>query len=749
MTLKIFNSLQLNLGIPSLLPEWRAMLSPKYLFTDALAGLTVAFIAIPLSLAIALASGVSPEAGLVTAIIAGIVCAVFGGTPLSVSGPAAAMAVIIADNVEKFGIEGLVLICLVAGLMQLASGILKLGRFARYVPLPVIAGFTAGIGAIIFIGQLPRAFGLEPPPESHVFTVVQHITEYFHEINYVCLSLVLLTIVIIQGLPKLFSKIPPILPAVAVTTALVYFLNLQNVSNIELIGTIPNTLPAPTLPKFNAIPMGELLWNSFTVYLLASLETLLSSTAIERLTKGQKSDPDQELIGQGLGNIAVSLFGGIPVTGVIARSMVNIRAGAKTRRSSIIHSLIILLAVLAVGPLISLIPIAALAAVLFSVAFGMLNYKEFYWLWLTSRSEAIIYALTFLAIIFVDLIAGIQMGVAAASLFVLFKAAKTQLHISSSSHDNIIRLSLSGSLTFLSNNEITELEKRLNESKSGETAIIDLSRISNLDSSGAAAIVGLFKLCHERNVHCYIKGLARRFEVLFQSQEGRDILNKYYLVSESELRTKNIDTVPVSSRGRLIHGVQRFYAERKQDDKRLFEFLANKQDPHTLFIACSDSRIIPSQITYSDPGDLFIVRNVGNYVPPYVKNMPYSEAAALEFALTQLDITDIVICGHANCGAIRACCSNQESPQTELQQWISKIRSQLNLNQNKEPDLVAMDNVLIQVSNLRQYPVVKQKLEQGTLTIHAWFYNFDQGLVYEWDETANEFQSIVDTETNT
>jgi len=741
--LKYLNTVRFNLGIPSLLQGWRAIFSPQYLFADTLAGITVAFIAIPLSLAIALASGVSPEAGLVTAIIAGIVCSLFGGTPLAVSGPAAAMAIIIADNVESYGIEGLVLICLMAGLMQVISGVFGLGRYARYVPLPVVAGFTAGIGAIIFIGQLPRAFGLMPPPESHVFTVFQHISDYFHEINYICLSLVILTLVIIKALPKLLPKVPAILPAVAVTTAVVYFFNLKTTANISLIGAIPQSLPMPTIPKFNAIPFVELMWSSFTVYLLASLETLLSSTAIDRLTSGQKNDPDQELIGQGLGNVAVSLFGGMPVTGVIARSMVNIKAGAKTRRASIIHSLIILLAVVAVGPLIALIPIAALAAVLFSVAVGMLNYKELYWLWQTSRSEAIIYVMTFLAIIFVDLIAGIQVGVAAASLFVLLKAAKTHLHISSSAHDNIIRLSLSGSLTFLSNNEITELEKRLTSSKPGEIAIIDLSSISNLDSSGAAAIIELFKLCHGRQTKCYIKGLSRRFEPLFHSVEGRDILNNYYIVSENELKQKHQESAPISSRGRLIHGVQRFYAERQHNDKRLFEFLANKQDPHTLFIACSDSRVIPSQITSSDPGDLFIVRNVGNVVPPYVKNTPHGEAAALEFALTQLNITDIVVCGHANCGAIRACCSNVDSPQTELQHWISNIRSQLNLKQTKSTDQFAMDNVLNQVNNLKQYPVVQDKLKSGTVNIHAWFYNVDQGLVYEWSDDAKEFKSIL------
>jgi carbonic anhydrase len=742
--LRYLNYLRLNLGIPDLLPSWRALFSPNFFLTDSLAGLTVAFIAIPLSLAIALASGVAPETGLITAIVAGIVCALFGGTPLSVSGPAAAMAVIIADNVESHGIKGLVLICLVAGFMQLVSGIAGLGRFARYVPLPVIAGFTAGIGAIILIGQLPRAFGLLPPPASHIFSVFVHFTDYIHEANYTCLTLVIMTLAIIHFLPKYFQRIPAVLPAVIIAAAIVYFLNLDQTADIALIGYIPNSLPAPTLPTLNIMPISELLWSAFTIYLLASLETLLSSTAIDRITVGQKTDPDQELIGQGLGNIAVSLFNGIPVTGVIARSMANVKSGAKTRRASIIHSIIILLTVLCVSPLISLIPIAALAAVLFSVSFGMLNYREFYWLWITSRSEALIYAMTFLAIIFVDFIAGIQVAVAVASLFVLLKAAKTHLHISSSSHDNIIRLSLSGSLTFLSNNEIAELENRLNDAKPDDITIIDLSSITNLDSSGTAAIIALFQLCQEKQIKCYIKGLSRRFEPLFHTEEGRDIINNYYLVSESELKHKHEAGAPTSSRGRLIHGVQRYYLERQHNDKRLFEFLADKQDPHTLFIACSDSRVIPSQITSSDPGDLFIIRNVGNIIPPYTEHTPHGEAAALEFALTNLAITDIVVCGHANCGAIRACCSEDKLPsESELQRWIANIRSQLNLSAHKDLDQYAMDNVLAQVANLKQYPIVKTKLANSSINIHAWFFNVDQGLVYEWDEDESEFKSIV------
>jgi carbonic anhydrase len=241
-----------------------------------------------------------------------------------------------------------------------------------------------------------------------------------------------------------------------------------------------------------------------------------------------------------------------------------------------------------------------------------------------------------------------------------------------------------------------------------------------------------------------MKGLPRRFEQLFHTPEGKDILNNHYIIAESELRHTHASTTPVSSHGRLIHGVQRFYAERQQNDKRLFDFLADKQDPHTLFIACSDSRIIPSQITSSDPGELFIIRNVGNVIPTYEENIQHSEAAALEFALTQLNIHDIVICGHTNCGAIKASCSSSNnSLQPELQQWINKIRTQLHLKENKNLDDFAMDNVLNQVNNLKQYPIVKAKLASHSLNIHAWFFNFDQNMIYEWDSQLNKFNPVI------
>lgn len=726
-----------------LLSDWKALFTTKYLGADLIAGITVAFVAIPLSLAIALASGVAPELGIVTAIIAGIVCALFGGTPLAVSGPAAAMSVLLASNVEKFGLQGLIFMGLIAGGLQLVSGILGLGKLTRYVPMPVVAGFTAGIGIIIIVGQLPRAFGLEPPAHSQIFETIQHIRTHFSEINIASLLLVIATITIIRGLPYLLPRIPPLLPAVVITTLAVYLFKIP----VQVIGEIPRSLPTPHFPSIpTQFAFSELMVAAIAIYLLASLETLLSSASVDKLTGDKKHNSNQELIGQGLGNIAVAFFGGIPVTGVIARSATNVRAGAKTRRASIIHSLVILLTVFLIAPLISQIPIAVLAGVLFSVAFSMINYKESYALWVHSPAEAFIYAVTLFTIIFVDLIAGVQAGVLAAALIVLFKATRTSLQISATAKDSIIRLSLSGSLTFLASGEMSKLEKHLESATADQTVILDLSRITNLDTSGANAIIDLFNQCKERHIAFYITGLPRRFEPLFTVSGGDEIINQYYLITENELKKSNKNGQPTnSSYGRLIHGVHRFYAEIRNNDRRLLEFIAKRQDPHTFFISCSDSRVVPDIITSSEPGELFTVRNVGNFIPPYEVRFSYSEAAAIEFALNTLNITDIVICGHINCGAMAACRSqkyDQLAPQ--LKSWIELISSQLTIEKSMSVGDLAKQNVLNQLQNLRQYPIVAAKLKEKRLHIHAWFFDIEQNTIYEWRSKKNTFVPIKD-----
>jgi carbonic anhydrase len=723
--------LKIDFGISNLLPEWKKLFSSRYLLSDINAGVMVACVAIPLSLAIALASGVPPALGLISAIIGGIICALFGGTPLAVSGPAAAMSILLANSVEKFGVKGLAFICLIMGILQLISGVFRLGQLSRFVPLPVVAAFTSGIGVIIIIGQLPRVLGLPQVNKADIFNVLTHLWQYILAIKPSVLIIVLATIAMIRILPRFFDKIPAGIIAVVLTTVITYFFSL----NIPVIGEIPSTLPTPGLPMITVNSLGELMLTTFSIYMLACLETLLSSSAIDKLVKIKKHDPDQELIGQGLGNIVTSIFAGIPLTGVIVRSVVNIKSGAKTRRASIIHSLAILIIVFLAAPLIAKIPIAALSAVLLSVAFSMINYQEFRNLLRTSHSDAAIYAITFLVIIFVDFTAGIQLGILAACLIVLVRASKSKTPISSYSKD-ALRLSLSGPLTFLSLSQINELEKSLSTAPSDKPVILDLSDISDLDTSGASAIIDFVKNLQYRNFNIFLKGLPRRFESLFRICEGDQILEECYLTAESELKDKLSMT---SFHGRLVHGVQKFHASR--EDKRLFAHIARRQDPHTLFITCSDSRILTSMITQSDPGELFIVRNVGNYIPAYNINEQHSEIAALEFALTQLDIREIVICGHSNCGAINACCEENLNLPFQLQSWIQRIKNQLILNTSDISEL-AKQNVLNQIKNLECYPMVREKLVNKTLHIHGWFIDLDQHTILEWSNRLQGFKPI-------
>ncbi|MCX8514726.1 MAG: SulP family inorganic anion transporter, partial [Burkholderiales bacterium] len=414
----------LNFDFNYFINELKPMFKKQYLSDDIFAGLTVACVAIPLSLAVAMASHMEPGVGLISAIIGSIIAAFFGGTRLAVTGPAAAMAVLIASCVETFGVSGLLVIGLICGFLQLMVGLLGLGRFAKLVPLPVISAFTAGIGFIIFIGQLPKALQLPTPDQNDVLGVISHIGTYILNMNPMAFVLALITVIILKVLPRYFPKLPTPLIAVAIPTAIVYFGHLNS---ITLVGIIPHHLSLPHLPNFTEInDWPTLISSSLEVFVLASLETLLSSSAVDNMGKGDLHNSNQELIGQGMANLGVTLFGGLPVTGVIARSSVNIAAGAKTRRSPIIHALAILAVVYFCPQLVEMIPVAALAGILLAAAMSMMNIKEIVEFWKTDKSEVIIYIITFIMIVSTDLIDGVKAGIIVAFVIVGIRMLQTK-----------------------------------------------------------------------------------------------------------------------------------------------------------------------------------------------------------------------------------------------------------------------------------------------------------------------------------
>jgi len=738
----VLERFRLDLGIRTLLPEWRKLLNAEHLRADVLAGLTVACIAVPLSLAIALASGVTPAIGLVTAIVSGVIGAFFGGTTLAVTGPAAAMAILVSTVVQQHGVAGLLMVTLGCGLLQLVTGVVGLGRLVRFVPVPVIAGFTAGIGAIIFIGQLPRALGLPPPDQSHVFDVIAHLSDYIHKTHPVALGLALCAVAICVGLPKLWPRLPAPLIAVVVPTAVVAGFGLD----APAVGDIPRTLPMPSLP---GLPSGGSLSALFTatlmVYALASLETLLSSTALDKLAGGKRHNPDQELVGQGLANMAVSLFGGIPVTGVIARSALNAQAGAKTRRSAIIHSIALMGMVFFLGSIIARIPLAALAGVLLAVALRMMNLAEFRQIWRTSRSEGSVYTVTFVVIVLGDLIAGVQVGLGLAFLIAAIRLGQTKAALHEHGPGQS-RLYLKGALTFLSSSSLDPLRKTLSSPAAPQRIVIDLSELTLLDVSGAEMLSELVEMLEERKTHVALVGMPSALEPILRGSDPDGFMLARLARSEADIeRLLHLDT---SGRplDRLVRGVARFRAEMSSHHRGLFESLADIQQPHTLFITCCDSRIVPSMITSTDPGELFLVRNVGNVVPPFGEDGIPAEGAAVEYAVSVLGVKEIIVCGHSGCGAMKALISGIPKELPSLRRWLEHARGVRALKektqQNPTPEEAAQLNALIQLEHLTTYPTVRQRVATGELRLHAWHYDIPTCQLLEWSEEAAGWMAL-------
>ncbi|MFT3766031.1 MAG: bifunctional SulP family inorganic anion transporter/carbonic anhydrase [Minicystis sp.] len=737
---------RLDLGVRRLLPAWRALGRAEHLREDLIAGLTVACVAVPLSLAIALASGVPPATGLVTAIVAGVVCAFFGGTTLAVSGPAVAMTVLAAAIVQAHGIGGLLVAGLCCGLLQLATGVLGLGKIIRLVPVSVVEGFTAGMGAIILIGQLPRVLGLPPPEQSHVVDVITHIGDLFHQARPASALTAIATLALVFGFSRLDRRIPAALFAVAIPTVIVAALGIR----IETIGDIPRSLPLPHVP---ALPKGEawspILGTALVVYALASLESLLSSSAVDKLARSERHDPDQEMIGQGLGNIASALVGGLPVTGVIARSALNVQSGARTRRAAVIHSLALIAIVLFLAPLIARIPVAALAGVLLSVALRMLDPRKLVAMARATPSDAVIYAITFAVMVFTDLVEGVQWGVVAALAVAAVRLGQSRVNLQHRG-GSPSRLELTGAITFLASLEIEALKQRIAQAKPGSSVILDATGATAMDASGAEMLVDLVASMKQRELSIALYGLRPDLMKVAVAADHAGALEGVCANTESDLASLLFaaDPAPVSTRQRLVAGVDRYRRDLLPRYTKLFQRLAEKQTPHTLLITCADSRIQPALMTSTDPGELFIVRNVGNMVPPYSEARPPPAGAALEYAVGVLGVKAIILCAHSRCGAIHALTHPHTVPPSlvSLRAWLDDteaLRMVSGLPSGLSEDDIARLNALLQLDHVRTFPLVRERVEAGALRLFAWFFDVGTGEIEEWSPETKRWVPLT------
>ena len=401
----------------------------KTFMSDLMAGIIVGIVALPLAIAFGIASGVTPEKGIITAIVAGLVISLFGGSKVQIGGPTGAFIIIIYGIIQKYGFEGLTIATLMAGFFLVLFGLLRLGTIIKYIPYPIVVGFTSGIAVTIFTTQIKDLFGLTLPTNPSDFIEKWGVyLQNFNTIDPWCALIGVASVVVIAVTPRFSKKIPGSLIAIILMTIVALLLkNFAGVLSIETIGdrfSISNELPAAQVPDTNWETIKSLVSPAITIAILGAIESLLSATVADGVI-GDHHDSNTELVAQGLANIASPLFGGIPATGAIARTMTNINNGGKTPVAGIIHAVVLLLIFLFLMPLAKYIPMACLAGVLVVVSYGMCGWRSFLELMKNPKSDVTVLLITFFLTIIFDLTIAIEVGLIIACLLFMKRMSET------------------------------------------------------------------------------------------------------------------------------------------------------------------------------------------------------------------------------------------------------------------------------------------------------------------------------------
>ncbi|MET0897677.1 MAG: SulP family inorganic anion transporter [Mycobacterium sp.] len=500
---------------------------PRTWQRDMLAGITVGVVALPLALAFGISSGVGPAAGLITAVVAGVVAAVFGGSHVQVSGPTGAMAVVLAPVVAQHGVGSVALVTVAAGLLVLVAGVTGLGRAVTFLPWPVIEGFTLGIAAIIFLQQVPAALGGSAPVGAGPLVAAWDALRFVDWAAAAPALVVTAAVALLMiGLPRLHRAVPGTLVAVVVATIITMTVDLP----VALIGELPSHLSAPRLPHAELAAVPSLLGAALAIAALAAIESLLSARVAATMSPSGAYDPDRELVGQGLASVASGVFGGMPATGAIARTAVNVRSGARTRVSAIMHAVLLLGVVyLATGP-VSGIPLCALAAVLMVTSFRMVSGHTIATICRSSRSDAAIFVLTAVITVCFDLVEAVMIGLVVTAFFALRAVAGrstvTRENIPGPyrpGDERIALLRLDGAMFFGAAERISSTITDAEQSQIS-VVIIRMSQLGLLDATGAYTLGRLVTELESRGITVIIKGVQADHRALLANVGALDAL---------------------------------------------------------------------------------------------------------------------------------------------------------------------------------------------------------------------------------
>ena len=515
---------------PKLLTVFREGYRAPDFRADAIAGLTVAIVALPLAMALGIASGASPREGLVTAIVAGFLISALGGSRVQIGGPTGAFVVIVAGVIAAHGFSGLILATIMAGIILIAAGYAGVGKLMRYVPMPVVTGFTAGIAVIIASSQLGDFLGLRTGPVPADF--IDKWAAYAGALgtaNWMALAVGAASLAVIIILKGVAPRAPGYLIAILAATAASALLKLP----VETVGdrfhTMATGLPTLHAPKVSLALVREVFSSAFVIAFLAGIESLLSATVADGMT-GRRHRSGQELVANGIANIGSALFGGLPATGAIARTATNIRSGAHSPMAGMFHALFLLLFMLVAGKLLALVPMTALAAVLLMVAWGMSEYDRFIALARTDAGERGILLLTFLLTVFVDLTVAIGVGVTLAALLFMTRMSETAgLVTAEADEEPELRKQLpagvevfrfSGPLFFGVASEMIEALRRMGQRP--RAIILRMEQVPYIDSSAANALATFTRQARHAGTDVWLVGLReqpaeflRKFEPRF------------------------------------------------------------------------------------------------------------------------------------------------------------------------------------------------------------------------------------------
>lgn len=727
--------------------RWQSIL--RY---DVPASLVVFLVALPLSLGIAVASNAPVLAGLIAAVVGGIVAGWLGGSPLQVSGPAAGLTVIVAGLIAQFGWAVTCAITVCAGLLQVLLGLSRIARAALAIAPVVVYAMLAGIGVTIALQQLHVLLGGESKSSA-----LTSITEFPAQLTNVdrfglILGLVVIALLVVwRRVPAPVGKVPGPLVAITVVTLISVVVPLD-VPRLAIDGSLLDALQLPELPDGN---WGAFIIGVLTVGLIASVESLLSAVSVDRLG-GTRTDFDRELLGQGSANMVSGAIGGLPVTGVIVRSSTNVAAGARTRASAILHGVWVLVFALPFAGLIQQIPSAALAGLLIVIGLQLVKWPQIKTAHRTG--DLAVYLVTILGVVFVNLLAGVLLGLGLAVSLVLWRVVRTRIHVEQTDDDHWCVI-VTGSLTFLSLPQLTR-----NLTSIPPTAPVTLELCVDFLDHPCQESIAHWQRQHQAGggtVHIRELGAVAMASALQGPPERvlkaptNNLTGVLPWSSWQRNGARQINGNGANGNGAYGYGVNGTGSTPQPILDGLAEYqrrtapvirphlqeLADGQRPETLFITCADSRVVPNVITSSGPGDLFTFRNVGNLVPP--DRSDASVEAAITFAVEHLGVSSIVVCGHSSCGAMTALLSapTNGSPHSDhddpLTSWLRHGRPTVAaFREGSHPvarsaaaagftqvDQLSMVNVAVQIETLRQHPVVEKASRESGLHLSGLFYD--------------------------